>query len=102
MTVISSDGRFEWDSEKENINKKKHGLSFEKILPVFDSPVFFEKYDFDHSSNEDRVIGIGEINDVVVIVVVFTERNRIRIISARMASVKEKKEYYERIKEINY
>ena len=34
MTVISNDGRFEWDSGKNELNKKKHLLSFEEILEV--------------------------------------------------------------------
>lgn len=38
MTIISADNRFEWDSEKNDINIKKHGLSFEEILPLFDDP----------------------------------------------------------------
>ena len=38
MTIISSDNRFEWDSEKNDINRRKPGLSFEEILPVFDDP----------------------------------------------------------------
>ena len=31
MTVISADGKFEWDSEKDAINLKKHGFSFSEI-----------------------------------------------------------------------
>ena len=47
MTVISNDGRFEWDSGKNELNKKKHLLSFEEILEVFDDPAFLEIADTD-------------------------------------------------------
>ena len=49
MTVISDDGRFEWDLEKNELNKKKHLLSFEDILEVFDDPAFLEIADVEHS-----------------------------------------------------
>ena len=38
MTVIN--GKFEWDSEKDEINKIKHGFSFAEILDVFDDPYY--------------------------------------------------------------
>ena len=49
MTIISDDNRFEWDSNKNEKNKIKHGLSFEQILPIFDDPFFLERYDKEHS-----------------------------------------------------
>ena len=51
MTVISNDGRFEWDSGKNELTKKKHLLSFEEILEVFDDPAFLEIADTEHSVN---------------------------------------------------
>lgn len=41
MTIVSEDGRFEWDSAKDNENRRKHLLSFEEILDVFDDPAFW-------------------------------------------------------------
>ena len=88
-------GRFEWDKEKEAINIKKHGISFEEILPMFDDPLFWEKEDFTHSSlDETRYIGTAKINGFSVIISCYTERERIRIISAR-ASTKEEEKFYE-------
>ena len=102
MTIISSDNRFEWDSEKNAINIMKHGLSFEEILPVFDDPFFFERYDYNHSSqDEDRMFGIGSVNGVAIVATAFTERQRIRIISARLASPAEERVYYEYCKRLN-
>ena len=88
-------GRFEWDKEKEAINIKKHGISFEEILPMFDDPLFWEKEDFTHSSlDETRYIGTAKVNGFSVIISCYTERERIRIISAR-ASTKEEEKFYE-------
>lgn len=102
MTVFSSDNRFEWDSDKNEINKIKHGLSFEEILPVFDDPFFFERYDYNHSDlYEDRIFGIGSVNGLAVVATAFTERQRIRIISARLASPSEERVYYEYCKRLN-
>ena len=102
MTIISSDNRFEWDSEKNEINRRKHGLSFEEILPVFDDPYFLDRYDYQHSSvTEDRMFGIGSVNGVAIVAAAFTERQRIRIISARLASPFEEKVYHEYCKRLN-
>ena len=100
MTVIQ--GNFEWDSEKNEINKRKHGFSFEEILEVFNDPFFIEKVDFEHSMlDEERLIGIGNINGNVVITTVYTERERTRIISSRLATKKEEAFYYEQRKNFN-
>ena len=102
MTIISSDNRFEWDSEKNAINKRKHGLYFEEILPVFDDPFFFERFDYNHSKpEEDRMFGIGSVNGVAIVATAFTERQRIRIISARLASPTEERVYYEYCRRLN-
>lgn len=89
---------FEWDSEKEKINITKHGLDFETASRVFYDKNRIEKYDREHSVDEDRYITIGEINGVAfVVMVVYTERkSAIRIISARKATKREKEEYYDR------
>ena len=94
MTVIN--GRFEWDSEKDEINKKKHGFSFSEILDVFDDPFFLERYDTEHSSlEEERFIGLGESGGAVIVMTAYTERERIRLISARFATESERKLYYD-------
>ncbi|MBP5601855.1 MAG: BrnT family toxin [Treponema sp.] len=94
MTVIN--GKFEWDSEKDEINKKKHGFSFSEILDVFDDPFFLERYDTEHSSlEEERFIGLGESGGAVIVMTAYTERERIRLISARFATESERKLYYD-------
>ena len=96
-TVISPDGRFEWDNDKNILNKKDHGFLFEEILCVFDDPFFLEAYDRDNSScNEDRWKGIASIDKRIYFFISYTEQeDRIRIISARLAESLEKERYNE-------
>ena len=85
---------FEWDDMKNEINKRKHGISFEIALNVFADDNRLEEYDYEHSENEDRYISIGLVEDVLV--VVHTDReNSVRIISARPANKYEEARYYE-------
>ncbi len=92
MTIIN--GHFEWDSEKNKENIKKHGFSFEEILPVFEDPLFYEEYDKMHSSfDEVRFFGIGRLNGFTIISTCYTENERIRIISSRISTVKEERAY---------
>ena len=86
--------KFEWDENKNSINKEKHKISFETASYVFDDPYYIEMYDFEHSVDEDRYIAIGKVGDVLL--VVFTERNdTIRLISARLATNAERSLYYD-------
>ena len=90
---------FEWDETKNKINKKKHNISFETAVHVFDDPDYIEMYDFEHSEDEERYIAIGRVGDILF--VVFVERGEnLRIISARLATETEKEIYYD--KNIHY
>lgn len=102
-------GRFEWFSEKNELNKANHkdannnGISFEDILPVFDDPYFYEIYDIKHSDKkQDRYNGFGyvEKSGLSVVQVVYTETGRTHIISARPATSKERRMYYDRLRKI--
>lgn len=85
---------FEWDEEKNSINKEKHKISFETAAYVFDDPYYIEMYDFEHSIDEERYIAIGKVGDILF--VVFTERKHaIRLISARLATEAERSLYYD-------
>lgn len=87
---------FEWDENKDRINKKKHGISFEVAVRVFLDDMRIEKIDFVHSTvDEERINIIGRVEDMIILFVVTTERSgKIRIISARRAEKKEEEEYY--------
>ena len=87
---------FEWDEEKNRINKEKHdGIGFELAVRVFLDDKRIERYDSLHSSiDEDRWNAIGLVGKILF--VVYTERReRIRIISARRATKEEEAEYYD-------
>lgn len=85
---------FEWDEEKNEINKRKHGIDFNTALHVFDDEDRIEIYDIEHSVEEDRYNTIGCVHDILF--VVYTERkDKIRIISARLASASERRLYYD-------
>ncbi len=66
--------KFEWDEDKNFINKEKHKISFETASHVFTDPYYIEMFDFEHSVDEDRYIAIGKVGDVLF--VVFTEKKR--------------------------
>lgn len=85
---------FEWDEAKNRINQEKHGISFETAAYVFQDDYYIEMYDFEHSIDEDRYIAIGMVGDLLF--VVFTERGKnIRLISARLATIQERRLYYD-------
>jgi uncharacterized DUF497 family protein len=95
-TIISKNDRFEWDEEKDELNRKKHGFGFAEILQVFDDPFFSEAWDIEHSRDETRYFGVGRINELLFILVFYTERGRrTRIISARLADKRDKEAYYD-------
>jgi uncharacterized DUF497 family protein len=96
-TVVSPDSRFEWDADKNILNKEFHGFYFEEILAVFNDPFFLEAYDRDNStSDETRWKGIASFDQRIYFFLSYTERdNRIRIISARLAEPPERERYDE-------
>ena len=82
---------FEWDEEKNKSNLAKHGVSFEDCIPVFSDEDSLVLEDDRHYEQRWKVIGAGKF--LVVLVVVYTYRNKIRIISARKATKGERKVY---------
>ena len=92
MTV--SDEYYEWDSDKEAANIRKHGIDFDTAILVFEDEFRVEWYDAAHSGTEDRYNTIGMVSDVLF--VVYTERGkRSRIISARLATKAERRLYHD-------
>jgi uncharacterized protein len=90
---------FQWDSAKDRVNQRSHGLSFAEARQLFESGgEYLEIYDSEHSDVEDRFIAVGMI-DRGIAVVVYTEREDgvIRIIGARLASKRERDLYRERV-----
>jgi len=87
---------FIWDENKNRINVKKHGVSFEQACKVFDDARKLEKFDTVHSILEDRSIIIGQAEaNLLFVVNTEIDNETIRIISARKANKKEQEVYYE-------
>lgn len=88
--------QFEWNNQKASFNVKKHGISFDEAKSVFKDPLAYIFDDEWHSLGEKREIIIGRDRYNRLILVCFTERNhKIRLISARLATPKERKDYEE-------
>ena len=93
------DIKFEWDLNKNKLNKKKHDSSFEEAATVFldDEGLLIPVPD--HSQFEERFIIIGMSRKANLLTVVHCLREHetiIRIISARIATKRESQQYYER------
>ena len=87
---------FEWDPEKAAANLQKHKVSFDEASTVFADPLATTIFDPVHSDDEDRFVTLGLSGKGRIVVVCFTDRGeRIRIISARVASKRERKQYDE-------
>ena len=88
---------YEWDADKNRKNVEKHGIDFQTAKRIFDSPIVTRR-DERKDYNEIRYVSIGIIDEIAIIVVVHTEREgRTRLISARPASRRERRIYYEQI-----
>ena len=88
---------FEWDQTKAESNLEKHDVSFDEAATAFGDPLSLTIPDPDHSEDEERFVLLGESYVTRLLVVVHTERGeRIRIISARLATRNERVNYEER------
>ncbi|MGD9562803.1 MAG: BrnT family toxin [Pyrinomonadaceae bacterium] len=87
---------FEWDEDKAASNVKKHKITFEEAKTVFADPFSVTIDDPEHSAEERRFIDIGTSAAGAVLVVSYTERKKIRLISCRKASKTERKIYEEK------
>ncbi len=89
----------EWNEDKNLRNKTKHGISFETAALVFDDPNHLSIQDR-FEDGEERWQTLGQVNNLVIILVAHTVRIEnsdeiIRIISARKATRVER-QYYEK------
>ncbi len=89
---------FEWDEDKAERNQKKHKITFGEAATVFGDPLSITFADPDHSIEEDRFITIGTSIRNRLLIVSHTDRggDRIRIISARKTTPRERKTYEEK------
>ena len=91
--------KFEWDPRKAVSNFSKHGVSFQEALTAFADPLARIFDDEDHSIKEHREIIIGHSAKERLLVVCFTAPGEsVKILSAPIATRRERKEYEENIK----
>jgi uncharacterized DUF497 family protein len=93
--------RFEWDEAKNLSNRRKHGVSFEKASAVFLDPLHVSVLDR-IENGEERWQAVGMVEDLLILTVAHAVReedadgtlvNVFRIISARLATRKERRRY---------
>ena len=88
---------FAWDDSKNRINRRKHGISFEAAVRVFEDPeaVSFVERVVD---GEERWHTIGSAGGIAILLIVHTVEEEdgeeeVRIISARKAAPRERALY---------
>ncbi len=85
---------FEWDTAKAHENDRKHGVSFREAMTAFGDEHSITVDDPSHSTEEARFLLVGMSQLGRLLVVSLTERDdRIRIISARLATRRERQKY---------
>lgn len=83
---------FEWDPNKNRLNRHKHDISFADTFAVFEDPNALTREDDEHG--EERFVTMGMDVFGRILVVVYTWRDEsIRIISARKATKSEVRQY---------
>jgi uncharacterized protein len=91
--VAASELQFEWDDAKAEANLRKHGVSFEAAAAIFEDPERLEEDDA-YAQGEYRVITVGAVDGFILAVVYAEpEDNLVRLISARLATVRERRTY---------
>ena len=87
---------FEWDERKAAANRAKHKVTFSEAATVFGDPLSVTFPDPDHSFEEERFVTIGSSEQGRLLAVAHVDRaGRIRIISARRTTRRERKTYEE-------
>jgi len=88
---------FEWDSRKAGSNRAKHGVTFEEATTVFGDALSLTIIDPRHMRPaEERFVTIGHSRFGRLLVVVHRDDgDSVRIISARKATRRERKDYEE-------
>ena len=91
--------KYEWDERKNKSNIRKHGFDFADAPEIFDGPMLV-RLDTRQEYGEDRWVGIGHIQNRVVVVVYLEKEDgeTMRIISLRKALSYEREEYEKNFK----
>ena len=91
---------FDWDPAKAASNLSKHGVAFEEAMGVFLDPLQLSRLDEDHGDFEERWVTLGMAGGAKLLIVVHTYAEvggeaMIRIISARLPTRREVRQYEE-------
>jgi uncharacterized DUF497 family protein len=88
---------FEWDPRKAETNRAKHRVTFEEAITVFGDAMGRLETDPRHSVTEERLVLLGRSAAGRLLAVMFTDRgaSRLRVISARLATRRERTIYEE-------
>lgn len=86
--------RVVWDERKANLNERKHGVTLEEAATVFSDPLALIVEDIGHPENA-RVIGESDASRVLLVVFVERVGDVLRLISARRATLHERRRYEE-------
>jgi len=85
---------FEWDEVKAKENLLKHKVPFDEGETIFNDPFLLTYPDVDNSETEDRYVNIGvSAKDRILVLIHAERRGKIRIISCRKATVRERRDY---------
>ncbi len=84
---------FAWDAQKALENRRKHGVSFEEAVTVFDDPLFVLQEASRNEERRDAAIGFSSVGRLLTVVHIEFEGESIRIISAWRASATEEEIY---------
>jgi len=96
MTANPRPPAFEWYDVKAEKNVRKHGVSFDEAVTAFEDPLSISDSDPLHSDDETRYVLVGLSNENLLLVVAYAMRGeRIRIISSRPATARERRSYEE-------
>jgi uncharacterized DUF497 family protein len=89
--------QFEWDPAKDAVNQKKHGINFQEAATLFGDRLAITISDPDHLEDEQRFLTTGTSERGRVMIIAHPDReDRIRIISARPVTARERRIYEER------
>ncbi|OGH19725.1 MAG: hypothetical protein A3D74_00110 [Candidatus Levybacteria bacterium RIFCSPHIGHO2_02_FULL_37_13] len=99
MKILAKPIAFEWDKGNINKNLTKHNVTDKEAEEVFGNKPLKIFEDIKHSEEEQRFVAYGKTDSKRSLVIVFTLRKeKIRVISARNQSKKERREYEKQIK----
>ncbi len=90
--------KFDWDEDKNRVNINKRGLDFADAWQIFDGPLL-TALDTREDYGEDRWVGIGFLQErVVVVVFVEQDADTLHIISLRKAQKYERQRFEEALR----